>query len=193
MGSKSSSGKGLAILALIIGLSGLGLGIYSVMQIQLGVTGPPSPTSNIVGLWESLSRDMDNPDFNTVNDWLIEVGDNKMQNSDFIVLNQSAQHSNTRFHLIKSGWYSVNLHVLLSGVNSLAGWYVIMALKNGSTILYLLYEPSLNQNLQVSRQFYISSDGNDYYEFNCYNSGDDFSIESQQVFNQLTIEYVGEY
>ena len=72
------SGKGLAVFALIIGISGLGLGIYSIMQIQTGVTGPPSPTSNIVGLWESLSRDMDNPDFNTVNDWLIEVGDAKI-------------------------------------------------------------------------------------------------------------------
>ena len=193
MGSKSSSGKGLAVFALIIGVSGLGLGIYSIMQIQTGVTGLPSPTSKIVGHWESLSRDMDNPDFNTGNDWLIEVGDSKIENSDYIILNQSTQHSNTRFHLIKRGWYSVNLHVMLSAVSSTEGWYWIIGLKNGSTILYLLYEPSLNQNLQVNRQFYISSDGNDYCEFNCGNSADDFFIEPQHVFNQLTIEYVGEY
>ena len=188
MGSKSSSGKGLVILALIIGILGLGLGVVSFMQIQIGETSKP-----IVGLWESLSRDMDNPDFNTENDWLIEVGDVKIENSDYVILNQSAQHSNTRFHLIKSGWYRVNLHVLLSSVSSAQGWYIIYALKNGSTFLLLLYEVSINQHLQVNRQFYISSDGNDYYEFRCYNFADNFMIESQQVFNQLTIEYVGEY
>lgn len=189
----SSSGKGLAVFALIIGISGLGLGIYSFMQIQTGVTGPLTPTSKIVGLWESLSRDMDNPNFSTVSNWLIEVGDSEIENSAYIILNQSTQHSNTRFHLIKSGWYRVNLHVMLSGVSSVAGWYRIYAMKNSSTILYLLYEVSINQNLQVNRQFYISSDGNDYYEFRCYSTADDFFIESQQVFNQLTIEYVGEY
>ena len=191
MGSKSSSGKGLAVLALIIGASGLGLGIYSYMQIQVGVTEPSSPI--IVGHWESLSLDIDNPDFNTGNDWLIEVGDDKIENSDYLILNQSAQHSNTRFHLIKSGWYRVNIHLLLSGVSSAAGWYRLYVLKNDSVILFALYEVSINQNIQVNRQFYISSDGSDYYEFNCYNSIDNFFIEGQQSFNQLTIEYVGEY
>ncbi len=188
MGSKSSSGKGLVILALIIGILGLGLGVVSFMQIQIGEASKP-----IVGLWESLSRDMDNPDFNTENDWLIEVDDNKIINFNYVILDQGAQHKNTRFHLMKSGWYRVNIHVMLSGVSSAQGWYRIYVLKNDSTILFLLYEVSINQNLQVNRQFYISSDGNDYFELNCYNSGDNFFIESQQVFNQLTIEYVGEY
>ena len=51
MGKRSSSGKGLAVLALIIGASGLGLGIYSYIQIQTGVNGPDSSISIIVGLW----------------------------------------------------------------------------------------------------------------------------------------------
>lgn len=194
MGSKSSSGKVLAILALIIGASGLGLGVFSFIQIQTGVTGPSK--SIIVGHWESLYRDMDNPDFNTTNNWLIEVGDNKIENSDYVILNQSTQHSNTRFHLIKSGWYRVNLHVMLWNVSDALGLYRIYVLKNGSIFLFLLYEAraSINQNLQVNRQFYISSDGNDYFEFNCYNENDDFLTDSQHpLFNQLTIEYVGEY
>lgn len=188
MGSKSSSGKGLAILALIISILGLGLGVFSIIQIQTGVSSKP-----IVGHWESLYRDMDNPDFNTVNDWLIEVGDGKIENNGYVVLDQSAQHKDTRFHLVKSGWYRVNIHVMLGGVSSVQGWYQILVWKNDSTFLYLLYEASMNQNLQVNRQFYISSDGNDYFEFNCYNFNDNFLIESQQVFNQLTIDYVGEY
>ena len=188
MGSKSSSGKGLAILALIISILGLGLGVFSFIQIQADVSSKP-----IVGLWESLSRDMDNPDYNTENDWLIEVDDNKIINFNYVILDQGAQHKNTRFHLMKSGWYQVNIHVMLSGTNSLAGWYQILVLKNGTTFLYILYEASMAQNLEVNRQFYISSDGNDYFEFNCYNFNDNFHIESQQVFNQLTIEYVGEY
>jgi len=82
---------------------------------------------------------------------------------------------------------------MLDGVSSAQGFYSLAVLKNGTTFLFLLYEASINQNLQVNRQFYISSDGNDYYEFNCYHGSDSFLIESQQVFNQLTIEYVGEY
>ena len=65
--------------------------------------------------------------------------------------------------------------------------------KNGNTFLFPLHEVSINQNLQVNRQFDISSDGNDYYELNCYNPSDNFNIEWQQVLNQLTIEYIGAY
>ena len=45
MGSKSSSGKGLIILALIISIVGLGFGVVSFMQVQAGESSKP-----IVGL-----------------------------------------------------------------------------------------------------------------------------------------------
>jgi hypothetical protein len=183
------SGKGLAILALIIGASGLGLGVYSFIAPLIGLTNPSGPV--VVGLWESLDEDTDNPGFPTANDWLIEVGDEKLINDNYISLNKSSQHSNTRFHLIRNGWYKVNLHTMLTSTSSGAGFYQMYLIKNGSLYLILLYEASINQNLQVSREFFIDSDGNDYFEINCYHSSDSFFLEDQQVFNQLTIEYTG--
>jgi hypothetical protein len=184
------SGKGLAIIALIIGVSGLGFGVFSFINNQTGV---PIPSGSIVvGIWESLSRNTDNPSYPTDNDWLIEVGDKQLENNQYISLNQSTQHSNTRFHLKREGWYRANLHMLLSGVSSAAGWYQMYLLKNGTLYSVLLYEASINQHLQIDLQFYIDSDGNDYFEINCYASGDaSFSIESQQIYNQLALEYFG--
>ena len=192
MGSKSSSGKGLAVLALIIGASGLGLGIFSYMQIQTGVIAPDSSISIIVGLWESLYRDMDNPDFNTARDWLIEVGDSEVYNSNYVNLDQSAQHSNTRFHLVKSGWYRVNIIMRWENMDS-SYYYGFWVWKNDTLFMTPGYPVPEGIYLQVNIHFYISSDGNDYYDFNCYCLHDDFLISSQQVRNQLTIEYIGEY
>lgn len=192
MGSKSSSGKGLAVLALIIGASGLGLGIYSYMQIQTGVIGPDSSLSIIVGLWESLYRDMDNPDFNTARDWLIEVGDSEIYNSNYVNLDQTTQHSNTRFHLVKSGWYRVNVIMRWENMDS-AYYYGFWVWKNDTLFMTPGYPVPEGIYLQVNIHFYISSDGNDYYDFNCYCLHDDFLISSQQVRNQLTIEFIGEY
>jgi len=192
MGSKSSSGKGLAVLALIIGASGLGLGIFSYMQIQTGVIAPDSSISIIVGLWESLYRDMDNPDFNTARDWLIEVGDSEVYNSNYVNLDQSAQHSNTRFHLVKSGWYRVNIIMRWENMDS-SYYYGLWVWKNDTLFMTPGYPVPIGIYLQVNIHFYISSDGNDYYDFNCYCLHDDFLISGQQVRNQLTIEYIGEY
>ena len=192
MGSRSTPGRGLAVLALIIGASGLGFGIYTYMQIQTVANEPDSSTSIIVGLWESLYRDMDNPDFNTARDWLIQVGDSEIYNSNYINLDQTAQHSNTRFHLIKSGWYQVNILMLLNDVDS-TYYYWLWVYKNDVLFITPEYEAPEGTYLKVNRQFYISSDGNDYYEFNCLCLHDDFLINSQQYRNQLTIEFIGEY
>ncbi len=186
MGSKSSSGKGLAILALIISISGLGLGVYS---FQFG----SGSGYVVVGLWESLNRDMDNPDFNTVDDWLIEVDDAEIYNTDYILLNESAQNDHTRFNLVKNGWYRVNIIMLLTDMLSIDGYYFLNVFKNGTAFLTPVYEMSIDQYLQISTEFYISSDGNDYYEFNCRHTYDNFYINSQQIYNQFTIEYLGEY
>lgn len=192
MGKRSSSGKGLAVLALIISLTGLGLGVYSFMQIQTGVVGPDSSINIIVGLWESLYRDMDNPDFPTERDWLIEVDDSEIYNSDYVNLDQTAQYSNTRFHLIKSGWYKVNILMLLVNVVD-TYYYWLWVWKNDILFITPEYEAPEGTYLEVNKQFYISSDGNDYYDFNCHCLYDDFLISSQQYRNQLTIEYVGAY
>lgn len=192
MTSKSSSGKGLAVFALIIGIVGLGLGVFSIIQIQTEVTVPPEPPSMIIGLWESLYRDMDNPDFNSVNNWLIEVGDSQINNSAYVLLDQSTNYANTRFHLLKSGWYRVNLVMLWT--SCLYGtYYSLFAWKNNVIELGLELTGSANVEFEINSHFYISSNGTNYYEFSCYTSSDDFYIDTIQEFNQLVIEYIGEY
>ncbi|MCP4760282.1 MAG: hypothetical protein GY870_00780 [archaeon] len=186
MVSKSSSGKGLAILALIISILGMGLGVYSI-QFDSG------SGYVVVGLWESLYRDMDNPDFNTNINWLMEVADTEIYNTDYIILNESAQYNHTRFNLVKNGWYRVNIIMILYDTSSIAGFYYLDVLKNGIPFLSPVFEVSINQYLPISVDFYISSDGNDYYEFNFHHLTDSFYIYSQQINNQLAIDYLGEY
>ena len=194
MGSRSSSGKGLAVFALIIGLVGLGLGVYSIMQIQTGVVEPDDSINIIVGLWESLYRNMDNPDFNTERDWLIEVDDSEIYNSNYVNLDQTAQHNNTRFHLIKSGWYRVTILMRWEDTDWTSSYYYgLWVWKNDVLFMTPGYPVPIGTYLQVNEQFFISSDGNDYYDFNCYCLYDDFLISDQQIRNQLTIEYIGAY
>jgi hypothetical protein len=187
MGKRSSSGKGFLILALIMGASGLILGGYSFIQILTRNTG-----TVIVGHWESLNRDMSNPDFNSDYNWLIEVGDIQIINSDYLTLDQSAQHQNTRFHLLKSGWYRVDVIMLLWSLTDTL-IYGLRVYKNGIDILLAEYFRNVDVNHIINTKFYISSDGNDYYEFNGWSfSSDNFDISSNQKDNQLTITYVGE-
>jgi hypothetical protein len=185
------TGKGLAIVALIMGASGLGLGATSFIIYQVEISKPSG--SVIVGLWESLYLDTDNPSFPLTSDCLIEVGDEKILNSDYFTLNQTIQHNNTRFHLKRRRCYRINIHLFLASTSSALGWYQMFLWKNGILYSILLQEASINNNIQVNRQIYIDSDGNDYFEINCYSFMDSFFSpeESQQAYNQLAIEYAG--
>jgi hypothetical protein len=170
----------------------LGLGVFSIIQIQTEIIDPSRPASIIVGHWESLYRDMDNPDFNSVNNWLIEVGDSQINNSAYILLNQTTNYANTRFHLLKSGWYRVNLVMLWTSCSD-GIYYSLNVWKNDVIVLVPELTGSANGEFVLNSHFYISSNSTNYYEFSCYTSSDDFYIDSIQEFNQLVIEYIGEY
>ena len=197
----------MAIIAVILGAAGLGVGAYSVISVQSGAVkgedgddgddgsngliGPPGTIGLVVGIWESLSEDTDNPDHNNgMSNYLIEVSDMKIYNIRYITLNQSAQHFNTRFHLIKRGWYRVNILMLLDVVTDTT-LYVI---KNGTYyVLYADYAHATGLGLyHVNSEFYLISNGKDYYEFNMYSGNSDI-YTTHQLFHQLGIEYVGDY
>jgi hypothetical protein len=187
MGSRTSSGKGLSIIALILGASGLILGIFSFIQIPTGYTG-----TVIVGHWESLYRDMSNPDFNLNYNWLIEVDDMHISDSNYLTLDQTAQHQNTRFHLTKGGWYRVDLIMLWFSLAT-GMIYGLKVYENGINILYVEYFRNADTNQAINTKFYIFNNGSDYYEFNCNAVGiDDFDISPIQLYNQLIITYIGE-
>lgn len=182
------------LIAIIIGAAGLGVGAYSVVNFQVvegpqgppgqdGDDGPPGSLGILVGLWEELYRNMSYAPYNLVSDWLIEVDDVQIYDNEYLFLNRS----NTRFHLTKIGWYCVNINAILvrSGVS------VIEILKDG-IILHRSFRGEGNPYTHVTAQFYISSNGTNYYEFYVW-AGGDIQMWSDQSYNQLAIEYLGEY
>lgn len=196
----------MAFLAVILGAVGIGFGAYSVFSVQTGaadgedgddgddgnngLTGPPGTIGLVVGLWDSLSGDTDNPAHSNANsNYLIEVSNMKIYNTQYITLNQSAQHLNTRFHLIKSGWYRFNLLMLWDVSGSPT---VIFVIKNGTYNVLFPDRAAVAGLYDVNSGFYLFSDGKDYYEINIQ-SGSSTIYTANQKYNQLGIEYVGDY
>ncbi len=195
-------GKGFIILAIIIGSLAMGMGAYAIIQnLELMNKGclecenekDLEPKNIIIGLWENLSRNMDNPNYAATSNWLIEMEEPVVINNTYVICNDTIQHNNTRLHLIKMGWYRVNLLMRWEGIAPMTE-YSVNVLKNNMTVLIpdIVFNPSMYY--VVSSQFYISSDGTDYYEFNCKCSPiDNFIITTEQERNQLMIEFLGEF
>ena len=66
-----------------------------------------------MGIWESLYKNTDDAPHNNDDNWLIEIGDNQVNISNYYYLDRN----NTRFHLNKSGWYRVNIIMTLKSIN----------------------------------------------------------------------------
>jgi hypothetical protein len=179
------------IIAIIIGASGLGVGVFSVVNYQTieGPQGPPGPLDFLVGVWEDLFRNMDYSPHNDVANWLIEVNNTVVNNSKYFCLDRS----NTRFYLTKSGWYSFNLLMLLDFDAS--GTAVYRIYKNGVDIGlhpdWHSYSPA-PEYVHINTLCYISSNGTDYYEFG-FTSVACNVYTANQRYNQFAIEYLGEY
>ncbi|MFW9879854.1 MAG: hypothetical protein ACFFG0_42820 [Candidatus Thorarchaeota archaeon] len=138
-----------------------------------------------MGIWESLYNNMDYFPHSTTNDWLIEVGDNKLNNSNYLYLTRN----NTRFHSNKSGWYRVNI-IMAADYLIDQERFDLWIYKNDVPFLkQFAYGHSIRYD-QFVFSFYVSSNGTNYYEFNCW--GTDFALYPDQTWNQLVIEYVGE-
>jgi len=198
------------IIAIIIGASGLGLGAYSMVNFQTvegpqglpgedgtdgldGIDGINGTVGLLVGLWEELDEDYDNPSHTTTSDYLIEVMVTKVNNTEYIILNQSSQFKNTRFHLIKSGWYRFNLITILS-ITSGTVWINIARNANYVDITenILTVGRYVGPGIwSINSAFYRYSNGTDFYEINvCFGVS---TMYGGQNHNQLSIEYVGDY
>lgn len=126
MGKRSLSA--VAILGLNIGISGLRFGAFATWQV---LTAPSEPDVSelsvlIVGLWENISKNKDNPDFNEDWLWFLEVPDVEIYNEDYLKLNQSTKHVNTRFHFIKRGWYRVYVNMLWVSLEDARTYYLFV-------------------------------------------------------------------
>lgn len=201
------------IIAIIIGATSLGIGTFSVINFQIvkgqdgldgidgvdgadgvdginGTQGVPGSIEFVVGIWENLTSNKQYSPYDTNLNWLIRVDDFQVNNSNFFTLSRN----NTRFHLNKSGWYRVNMILLLFVMTAGESYTWGMSIfKNGLEILRPRLISNVNNTYQqVDISFYVSSDGTDYYDFSCQGSIN-FYIHTNQIYNQLGIEYLGEY
>ncbi len=179
----------LAVLGFIIGASGLGLGLFCFINLQAN-QGSQGTTCVVVGIWDRLYKNKNYAPYDSDQTYLIRVDDIEVNNSEYFFLNRT----NTRFHLIKSGWYRVNLLLTLINIPGTADVY-FRALKEGSTTVAFAYRYNVTTDgnyLTMEGQFYIYSDGSDYYDF-YISSGMTSEVAPNNDFNQLGIEYVGDY
>ena len=174
---------------MIIGISGAGLGAYATWRV---LTAPSEPNSVVVGLWNDLSKSKANPDFNADWLWLIYVYGEQIYNQNYLKLNQSTNHVDTRFHLIKSGWYRVHMNMLWTGLDDTTVYHLMVHKDGDSTTSIITPASAYYEDLsyRVNTEFYILSNGTNFYEFSCWcTTGDSFATPG----GQLCIEYVGIY
>ncbi|MHA1453098.1 MAG: hypothetical protein ACTSRD_09575 [Promethearchaeota archaeon] len=192
-----SNGKGyaLVIISLIIGAAGVGMGVYSALTIQvlegpqgdpgadgIGIDGVNGTLNNVVGVWESI-------DGGPSIAFPLEFSDILVNESEFFTLDPSYNLT-----LNQAGWYRVNIKFRWTDLLS-TETYSFFIEKNGvgEHVLEFLYHPSLSAHI-VDTFVYIYSDGNDYFNFVCLNTGlaDSTSITTTQTYNQFVLEYVKE-
>ena len=178
----------------IISIIALGLSGYTFVTTQILIPPEtPHPSPKIVGVWNGLDRNVDNPDFNDDYDWLIEPLLNAYNDTTYI----NTTNSNTRIHLIKAGWYKIQIRVLLSSISGGISYYLAL-LKNDIQIAYLDYwHPSSTSDATyyaMQGTEYVLSDGDDYIEINVRTGPIDpvFVYTFEQEYNELVIEYFPE-
>ncbi|MFX1354645.1 MAG: hypothetical protein ACFE8V_16090 [Promethearchaeota archaeon] len=169
--------------------------VYSLINANTFKKEPTLQGLIVIGMWESLYRNMDFSPYNSLSYWLVEVGDSLVSDGNYCSLSRN----NTRFHLIKSGWYRVKIAMRLEDVMNQQIFLRIYK-NNIPYLMHSMHSESVSAEFKTF--FYISSNGTNYYDLICWNSIKKkelskskfigFSINSDQTWNQLTIEYFGE-
>lgn len=178
---------------LIISLAGLGLGVYSLYSLNFGSCNC-EPNYGLVGLWEDVIKNKLNPNMNADNAWLLEVGNEQIINNEYIILNQTTDFKDTRFHLVKAGLYRITINILFTDLLNTQG-YALSAFKDGeysgmAVFKYLFHVVTPNAVEHINVDFYLESDGTNFYEFGCYTLAAPFEVHTEQEYNHLSIEYV---
>jgi len=203
-----ANGKGtaLGIIGIIVGVSGLGLGVYSTINFQLvegpqGLEGLPGldgtdgldgingedglngTLDNLVAVWETLTGyGAPAPDF------FVAFDDIRFNRSDFFNLSAS----NTNITLTRAGWYRFSIRLLFSGL-FYGPYFQLDINKNGTTLEMIdRVERTEDPYYCVNVFVYVLSDGDDFFRFRCRSNGGAFNIYGGQQYNQAIIEYVGE-
>jgi hypothetical protein len=190
------AGKSTAVIFLfLISLAGLGLGGYTFYDSNFGSSSQKSGNV-LVGLWEDVTKNKLHPIMNADSAWLLEVSNEQIVNNEYIFLNQTTGYKDTRFHFIKTGLYRITININLVDLNPTQG-YAMDAFKDGENYgmngykhIYHVVTPNAGEHVNVD--FYLESDGTNFYEFGCYTIAAPFDIASDQKYNHLAIEYVNQ-
>ena len=189
-----SNGKGNAviIITLLIGMGGLGTGIYSIIQHSV-VEGPPGPPgndgvdgingtlNNLVGVWGGISGA--GTFFN------LSLSDLQENNNEFFSLSPNGEV----LHLQKEGWFKFSMRCRWIGLGSSYS-YFIQVFKNSVFYEYIevIYAPASSLYL-TSSFMYVYCDGDDLFHIFCDSVlSDIFQIDLAQVYNEFVLEYVQE-
>lgn len=171
------NGNAFGIIAILIGASGLGLGLYSILgdqdPIQIGTL------QKVVGLWETIESP-------TAASYYLEFDDIQINESDYFNLTAGG----TNLTLTQPGWYRLNIRFLWTGLSG-AQSYFFRLYKNSSILHeldYVQFPP--NQYRAVDKTVYVYSDGDDVFSFFCITSSVAHSISPNQENNQFVLEYV---
>ena len=142
----------------------------------------------VVGLWDELHRNLDNSPHNLQNDWLIELGDNKLFSTEHL----SLSHTYTRVSLLKVGWYRIDLSLMLTDLAEGSNYRLYLNKDGEFETSFDYFEVPLRTELEyycIHSSVFVESDGSNYIEINGFCSDDDF-IVSYQIYNHLSIEYI---
>ncbi len=169
-------GIGLFMVAIIVSVVAAGIGVYSIMnQNQQN-----SLNNNLLAVWEDISGVGGN--------FYLEFSNNQLNTTEFYTMSEG----NTSITLTQSGWYKFSFNILISGLVS-PETYQLVAEKNGGVyeaLLYLVDPPA--PYWTVVANCYLLSDGNDIFKFRCFSSFDTFTVNPNQNYNQVSLEYVEE-
>lgn len=190
--ANGKKGIALGIIAIVIGVSGLGLGTYTAIKFQV-VEGPPGldgtdgvngTLDNLVAIWESLSGyGAPSATFH------VALGDMILNNDEYFSLSAS----NTSVNLTTAGWYRFTIRLLWEGLLA-AFAYKLEIEKNGALLeTPVRIDNWLDTYYHVMAVVYVYSDGNDTFKLRCISGGATFDIYTTgQDYNQVVVEYVGE-
>ena len=176
-------------------VAGLGLGVYSLYSLNLSSCNCED-NYELVGLWEDVLKNKLHPSFYADSYWLLEVGNEQVINNEYIILNQTTGYKDTRFHLVKAGLYKITINILLTDLLNSQG-YALSAFKDGegygmAPFKYLFHVVTPNVLEHINVDFFLESNGTNFYEFGCYTIAAPFDMNTHQEYNHLSIEYVNQ-
>lgn len=191
-----NSGTALGIIGIILGAGATGFAFF-MWNNQITLISDLNQMENnfnnqtrtiVVGIWDELDRNLDYSPHNLQNDWLIELGDNKLFSTEHL----SLSYSYTRISLLKVGWYRIDLSMMVTDLAAGSNYRMRLYKDGEYETSFDYFELSTRNDLGyycIHSSVFVDSDSTNYIEITGFSSTDNFET-SYQNYNHLTIEYV---